>query len=135
MILEYELGRDSSHIIGSTTTSLPNLGPCAAGGGCIPPVTGIIDSFLPITYPDDLHSDVYPIALGHDFRDFSYPIDSTFKWVTFAFASTAAVEVIGIDSVSITGDFIAPVPEPSAMLLLSVGLIGIAGARRRAGAI
>jgi hypothetical protein len=101
--------RDSLHIIGATTISLPDLGPCTAG--CIPPVTGVIDSFLPITYPDDLRSDVYhPIGLGHEFQDFTYSIDSSLKSLTFAFASTDYPEVVGIDSVRITGDPLSELP-------------------------
>lgn len=102
--------RDSLHIIGATTISLPDLGPCASGGGCIPPVTGVIDSFLPITYPDDLRSNVHSIGLGHEFQDFAYTIDSSLQSLTFAFASTAAVEVVGIDSVKITGDPLSELP-------------------------
>jgi hypothetical protein len=78
------------------------------------PVAGAIDSFLPITYPDDLMSNVHSTALGHQFQDFNYTIDSSLKSLTFAFASSASVEVIGIDSVSITGN---PISEPVTLVI------------------
>ena len=97
--------RDSLRIIGLTTTSPPDVA-CWQNQGC-QSVPGEIDSFLPITYPDHLVSNVhYPIGLGHEFQDFTYPIDSSLKSLTFAFASTDYPEKVGIDSVIITGDLL-----------------------------
>ena len=121
--------RDSLHIIGGTAFSPVQQVACTEAG-CVP-VSGAIDSFLPITYPDSLLSNVYSIGLGHQFRDFEYTLDSSLASLTFAFASTAAVEAIGIDSVRITGDPVAPVPEPATMLLLASGLVGLAGLRKK----
>jgi len=120
--------RDSLNIIGGTTIA-PPLVECN-NAGC-QPVTGAIDSFLPITYPDDLQSAVYSVRLGHDFQDFSYAIDSNLQSLTFAFASTGEDEVVGIDSVRITGDITAPVPEPATIFLLGTGLVGLVGASRK----
>jgi hypothetical protein len=100
--------RDSLHIIGGTTIFPPNID-CSSGAGCMP-VTGAIDNFLPITYPDDLMSNVHSTALGHQFQDFKYTIDSSLKSLTFSFASSAGVEVIGIDSVRITGYPLSELP-------------------------
>ena len=58
-------------------------------------------------------------------------VDSSLKSLTFAFASSASVEVIGIDSVRITGN---AVPEPSTLAiwsLLALCGIGIDWHRRR----
>jgi len=91
--------RDSFHIIGDIFVPPPGTG---CGTGC-PPGVETIDSFLPITYPDFLQSEVHSLPLRHEFQDFTYSIDSSLEALTFAFASTASVEVIGIDSVVITG--------------------------------
>jgi hypothetical protein len=97
--------RDSLRIIGLTTTIPPYVA-CWQNTGC-QSVPGEIDSFLPITYPDHLVSNVhYPIGLGHAFQDFTYSIDSSLKSLTFAFASTDYPEKVGIDSVRITGDLL-----------------------------
>lgn len=101
--------RDSLRIIGGTTLYPPYI-ECYMGYGC-ESVPGTIDIFLPLSYPDDLRSNVYSIALGHQFQDFNYTINSNMKLLTFAFASSAGVEVIGIDSVRITGDAITPTIE------------------------
>jgi hypothetical protein len=114
--------RDSLHIIGGTTTIPPFID--NPGGGA-PPPPGAIDSFLPVTYPDSLRSSVYSTALSHEFHDFTYPIAGNLKSLTFAFASTAGVENVGIDSVTISGN---PVPEPTTLIIWSVlGAIGMAG--------
>jgi hypothetical protein len=55
-------------------------------------------------------SNVHSTALGHQFQDFNYTIDSSLKSLTFAFASSAGVEVVGIDSVKITGDPLSELP-------------------------
>jgi len=95
--------RDSLHIIGGTTTTTPVVD-CSSLAGCMP-VTGAIDSFLPDGYPGYLQSQVdSSIDLQPQFQDFEYTIDSSLKSITFAFASTGGDEVVGIDSVTITGD-------------------------------
>lgn len=81
--------------------------------------TGVIDSFLPISRGSPLHSQVWSIDLHYEFQDFTYLIDNDLTSLTFAFASTDYDEVIGIDSVSITGQV---VPVPSAIILCSIGL-------------
>jgi hypothetical protein len=92
--------RDSLHIIGSATSTPPFVS--CANAGCLP-VVGAIDSFLATYNSSPLQSKVYSIDLHPQFQDFEYSIDSSLKAITFAFASTASVEVIGIDSVKITG--------------------------------
>jgi hypothetical protein len=93
--------RDSLHIIGGTAFSpVPEVACTAAG--CVP-VSGAIDSYLPSTYPDSLRSKVHSVGLDHQFQDFEYTIDSSLTSLTFAFASTDYPEIIGIDSVRITG--------------------------------
>lgn len=96
--------RDSLHIINGIEG-----GDCVGGAGCMP-VTGAIDSFLPSSYPDFLRSTVHSNALGLQFQDFEYSIDSSLESLTFAFSSTDYPEIIGIDSVRITGD---PLSEPA----------------------
>lgn len=81
--------------------------------------TGVIDSFLPLGYSSPLTSQVYSTDLLWKFQDYQYAIDNSLTSLTFAFASTAGVEVVGIDSVSITGTL---VPVPSAVILGSIGL-------------
>jgi hypothetical protein len=95
--------RDSLHIIGGTTIDPPEV-PCDNLAGCMP-IAGAIDSFLPYPRPGNLRSQVYnPVVLHRQFEDFEYAIDSSLKSITFAFASTGGDEVVGIDSVTITGD-------------------------------
>jgi len=118
--------RDSLHILFGTTESPPELGSC--GVGCIPSGVGVMDSFLPITYPDDLASNVYSMALGPKFQDFAYNIDNNLKSLTFAFASSAAVEVVGIDSLKISG---SPVPEPTTLLLAGIGMLRFSAIRKK----
>jgi hypothetical protein len=96
--------RDSLHIINGIAG-----GDCTYGAGCMP-VTGAIDSFLPSSYPDFLRSTVHPIALGFQFQDIEYTIDSSLESLTFAFSSTDYPEIIGIDSVKISGDPIYELP-------------------------
>ena len=81
--------------------------------------TGLIDSFLPASRGAPLTSQMYSIDLHYVFQDFAYPIDNDLASLTFAFASTDYDEVIGIDSVNITGQV---VPVPSAVILCSIGL-------------
>lgn len=93
--------------------------------------TGLIDSFLPTGRGAPLQSQVHSIDLHYEFQDFAYIIDSSLESLTFAFASTANDEVIGIDSVRITGDPLSPVPEPSTFLLVVAGLVGLSGLRKK----
>jgi hypothetical protein len=89
--------------------------------------TGVIDSFMPYGYSSPLQSQVYSTDLLWTFQDYQYPLDSSLTSLTFEFASTAYVEVVGIDSVKITGTY---VPVPSAFILGSIGL-GFANLLRR----
>jgi hypothetical protein len=120
--------RDSLHIIGGTTTVPPELFCNAAG--CLP-VPGAIDSFLPDAYGGNLQSQMYSSDLNLVFQDYGYAIDSSLRSITFAFASSAGEEIVGIDSLRIIGDPAAPVPEPSTMFLLGSGLAGLIGYGRR----
>ena len=63
-----------------------------------------LDNFLPPERPSSLRSQVYLRDLGLVFQDFSYPIDGNLTSVTFTFASTDYNEIIGIDSVMVTGE-------------------------------
>jgi hypothetical protein len=94
--------RDSLRIIGATTLLPPEVD-CTNSNGCLP-VPGEIDVFLPPSYPAALRSQVHSVDLHPEFQDFEYTIDSNLKSITFAFASTALDEVVGIDSVRITGE-------------------------------
>jgi hypothetical protein len=97
--------RDSLHIVGATTSSPVEVNCLVAG--CTPG-TGVIDSFLPLGHGAPLTSQIFSTYLHPQFHDFEYVIDSSLKSITFAFASTGYDEVIGIDSVRITGDPINP---------------------------
>lgn len=91
--------------------------------------TGSIDSFLPTALRHGyLQSQTYSSNLLLEFQDFGYTIDSGLNSLIFTFASTDYPEVIGIDSVRITGD---PIPEPSTILLLLTGLIGLVGIKKK----
>lgn len=95
--------RDSLHILAGTTMDPPDV-QCNVLPGCMP-ITGAIDNFLPYPRPGILRSQVYnTVDLHRQFVDFEYTIDSSLKSITFAFASTGSDEVVGIDSVTITGD-------------------------------
>ena len=99
--------RDSLHILGGTEISPPVV-PCTTAG-CLP-VANAIDSFVPTGRPGNLQSLYSSIQLQPQFQDFEYAIDSSLRSLTFAFASSAGDEVVGIDSVTITGDPIVVAP-------------------------
>jgi hypothetical protein len=63
-----------------------------------------------------------------EFQDFEYTIGSSLSSLALTFASTAYVEVVGIDSVRITGQFI---PAPGALILGGIGAGCFAWLRRR----
>jgi len=95
--------RDSLHIIGGIAIDPPFV-ECNVLAGCMP-IDGAIDSFLPYPRPGNLRSQLdNTIVLHRQFVDLEYAIDSSLKSITFAFASTGGDEVVGIDSVTITGD-------------------------------
>ena len=87
--------------------------------------TELIDSFLPAGYSGPLRSSVYSIDLNTTFQDFQYAIDNTLTSLTFEAGSTDYPEVIGIDSVRITGDPL-PLPDVSGCIQLEgAPLIGV----------
>lgn len=69
-----------------------------------------IDRFLPTSGVSALKSVNDPSrTLHYQFQDLTYQLsDNSLRSVTFEFASSADDETIGIDSVMITGDLIAP---------------------------
>lgn len=123
--------RDSLHIIGSTSITPPTVD--CTNAGCMP-VTGAIDSFLPSVYGSPLRSQIFGIDLHYVFQDFTYNISNDLKSITFAFASTDYDEVLGIDSVKITGDPIVktviidvkPGSYPNSINLGSNGVVPVA---------
>jgi hypothetical protein len=90
--------------------------------------TGTIDSFLPKSRGAPLTSQLHSRDLRLDFQDFNYSIDSNLESLTFQFASTGDDEVIGIDSVRITGKPQArepiTIPEPTTIAIAVLGLPG-----------
>ena len=89
--------------------------------------TGPIDSFLPTLRGSPLRSGLHGIDLSPVFQEFRYTLPHGIRSLTFAFASTALNEVIGIDSLCVTG---CVVPVPGAAML---GVIGLAWAGRKLG--
>ena len=65
--------------------------------------TESIDLFRPTSGVSDLISRVSGRSLTREFQDHTYPISQSYNSITFIFASTAYPEVLGIDSVEITG--------------------------------
>ena len=63
----------------------------------------VIDLFRPTSAISDLISRVSGRSLLYEFQDHTYPISQSLSSITFVFASTANAEVVGIDSVTITG--------------------------------
>jgi hypothetical protein len=93
--------------------------------------TGTIDGFLPEIRDAPLTSQVYSADLHYEFQDFSYPIESGLESLTFTFASTSGDEVVGIDSVRITGSVI---PEPSTFIVfvgIALAVLFLNGCRGR----
>lgn len=64
----------------------------------------LIDLFLPISGKSALWSTVSDRSLHYDFQNHEYIIDASLSSLTFTFASTADDEVIGIDSLILSGN-------------------------------
>ena len=144
--------RDSLRIIGGTEGASVPVVDCSLANGCVD-VPGTIDKFLPPYYGASLRSQANSAYLGLTFQDLQYAIGSDLRLLTFAFASTDYPELVGIDSVNITGDLKCSefpgggatggcfpggghggtfVPDPgSTLLLLGISLVGLGTVRRR----
>jgi hypothetical protein len=95
--------RDSLRIIGGLEGESVPVIDCSYSNGCVSP-PGTIDTFLPPAYPASLRSQVHGVDLVFTFQDLEYAIASDLRLLTFAFASTDYPELVGIDSVKITGE-------------------------------
>jgi hypothetical protein len=95
--------RDSLRIIGGTEGSPVPIVDCSLANGCVD-VPGTIDKFRPPYYGASLRSQVHGADLVFEFQDLEYAIDNDLRSLTFAFASTDYPELVGIDSVKITGE-------------------------------
>ena len=95
--------RDSLRIIGATEGAPVPVVDCTYANGCFD-VSGTIDKFVPPVYGASLRSQVHGTDLVFEFQDLAYAIDNNLRSLTFAFASTDYPELVGIDSVKITGE-------------------------------
>jgi hypothetical protein len=95
--------RDSLRIIGGVEGAPVPVVDCSLSNGCAS-VPGAIDTFLPPAYPASLRSQVHGVDLVSEFQDLEYAISNDLRSLTFAFASTDYPELVGIDSVRITGE-------------------------------
>ena len=95
--------RDSLRIIGGLEGTPVPIVDCSLANGCLD-VPGTIDKFLPAYYGGPLRSQVHGADLVFEFQDLEYAIDNNLRSLTFAFASTDYAELVGIDSVKLTGE-------------------------------
>lgn len=67
------------------------------------------------------------VILGRTFKDITYSLPNGLTSLTIDAFNTENIEIFGFDSVRITGDPVNPVPtpEPSTIILLGSGLMGL----------